>query len=457
MCLFFTVRNFLQFCNSRTTEWILVIALTFLQIPHADGKTSILQESLASIQTKALAGDIHYQGVLAIYHKFGEKGLSIDLQEAERWAKIAGEKQGSVALCTLAALELEKGNGQRGRFLYDEAYLHSNLRSVVKNEDPIALFCMGMIEIDNPPRNFAKGIRHLTKSAEMGFATAQSTLGMIYFTGIGVRKDRELAIKWCARAAGDKLPLGMFYLGMAYSVGDGIARNDDYAMRWIRAAADRQLTMAQLTLGMKLATGDGTKKNIESAVEWLRRAAAQGESAEAKLQLRRYENLLTRMRNPPAAYNIPDEQEKSAIQLAEKKILPDTHVKPEISPSQKNPESPIVQVEKPKPTQTPVLEKHLGNTKSALKNAAYKGDFLAARKLGLKYYSEKNYKEAKKWFEIAAIKKEPEALRYLGILYFLGQGVELNYDAAKEWFTQAVQAGDLEATRYLRIVKQFQY
>ena len=116
-----------------------------------------------------------------------------------------------------------------------------------------------------------------------------------------------------------------------------------------------------------------------------------------------------------------------------------------------------IQIEKTKPHRTPVQDKHLGHTKSSLKDAAFAGDFIAAKKLGLKYYSEKDFSEAKKWFEIAAIKKEPEALRYLGILYFLGQGVELNYDAAKEWFTQAVQAGDLEATRYLRIVKQFQY
>ena len=195
-----------------------------------------------------------------------EKGLAIDLLEAERWGKMAGEKQGSLGLCTLAALELERRNTERGRFLYDEAYLHSNLRSVVKNDDPIALFCMGMIEIDNPPRNFSKGIRQLTKSAEMGFPTAQATLGMIYFSGIGVKKDPELAIKWCSRAAREKLPLGMFYLGMAYAIGDGIGQNDDYALRWIRAAADRQLTMAQLTLGMKYATGDGTDKNLEVAV-----------------------------------------------------------------------------------------------------------------------------------------------------------------------------------------------
>jgi uncharacterized protein len=458
MFLFLQIRNLIKLFTLRVRSWAVVCTLTLCQIPEAQGKPSVLQESLASIQAKALAGDIHYQGVLAIFHKFGEKGLAVDLQEAERWAKLAAENQGSLGLCTLAALELEKGNGQRGRFLYDEAYLHSNLRSVVKSEDPIALFCMGMIEIDNPPRNFPKGIRHLTRSAEMGFSTAQATLGMIYFTGIGVKKDSDKAIKWCARSAGDKLPLGMFYLGMAYSIGDGIPTNEDYALRWIRAAADRQLTMAQLTLGMKLATGDGTKKNVELAVQWLRRAAVQGKSDEAKLQLRRYENLLMRMRNPPAAY-VPDEQEESAIQLAQKKILPGTHEKPPPPPKKKIPESPTpyVQAEKPGPTRVPVHDKHLGNTKSSLKDAAYSGDFIAAKKLGLKYYSEKDFKEAKKWFEIAAIKKEPEALRYLGILYFLGQGVELNYDAAKEQFTQAVQAGDLEATRYLRIVKQFQY
>ena len=143
---------------------------------------------------------------------------------------------------------------------------------------------------------------------------------MIYFSGIGVKKDPQSAIKWCSRAARDKLPLGMFYLGMAYSIGDGVAQNDDYALRWIRAAADRQLTMAQLTLGMKLATGDGTEKNLESAVKWLEKAASQGKSPEAKLQLRRYENQLYRMRNPPAAY-VPDEQKKSAIQIAQGQIL----------------------------------------------------------------------------------------------------------------------------------------
>ena len=63
---------------------------------------SPLQESLGTIQSRALNGDPHYQGVLALFHKFGERGLAIDLKEAERWAKLAAEKEGAVGLCTLA-------------------------------------------------------------------------------------------------------------------------------------------------------------------------------------------------------------------------------------------------------------------------------------------------------------------------------------------------------------------
>jgi TPR repeat protein len=99
----------------------------------------------------------------------------------------------------------------------------------------------------------------------------------------------------------------MFYLGMAYSVGDGLPMNDEIAMRWIHAAASRELAMAQLVLGMKLAQGDGINKNLALAVQWLRRASQKG-SADAALQLRRYENLLARSELAPASYQVPSTQ-----------------------------------------------------------------------------------------------------------------------------------------------------
>jgi TPR repeat protein len=110
----------------------------------------------------------------------------------------------------------------------------------------------------------------------------------------------------------------MFYLGMAYSLGDSLEKNDDYAIRWIRTAADRELNMAQLTLGMKYATGDGVSEDLETGVSWLHRASIGG-SNEAKLQLRKYENRLERLKNPPAAY-IPDNRKEAISDLADKSI-----------------------------------------------------------------------------------------------------------------------------------------
>ena len=418
-----------------------------------------LNQALSVVQSRALKGDSHYQGALALFHKFGERGLSVDLEEAERWATLSAEKNGALGLCTLAALSLERGKSERGQFLYDEAYLHSNLLSLAKGKDPLALYCLGMMEMDNPPRNFTKAIRHLEASAEKGFSTAQATLGMIFFTGIGVKKDSTIALKWCSRAAGSSHPLGMFYLGMAYSIGDGIEKNDDYSVRWIHAAASRDLVMAQLTLGMKLATGDGIEKNLQKAVTWLHKASLGG-SSEAKLQLRKYQNHLERLRNPTAKY-IPDEQNNGISRIAANNLK---------SIKENNSTNIIANFDAPNETTTEssaefdlidaamnvlTVEKNRQKAKTLLESIASKGNPVASRQLGLIFYKENKFDDAKKWFNLSAEKNDPESLRYMGILYFLGQGVKLDYKAADKWLTLAAQNGDLEATRYLRVVKQF--
>ena len=398
--IFFLIRkiHYKFFCPKNLTLLFVFIFGVFSSF-SLDAR-SPLQESLGTIQSRALNGDPHYQGVLALFHKFGERGLAIDLKEAERWAKLAAEKEGAVGLCTLASLSLENGKVNRGHFLYDEAYLHSNLLALAKAKDPLAMYCLGMIEMDNPPRNFSKAIRHIESAAEKGYATAQATLGMIYFTGIGVKKDSNLAIKWCSRAAREKLPLGMFYLGMAYSIGDSLEKNEDYALRWIRTAADRELVMAQLTLGMKYATGDGVEKDLESAVSWLHRASISG-SSEAKLQLRKYENHLERLRNPPAVY-IPDNRKESISDLADKSILK-KNTKPLVSSLLKpvfkstevtdNDEHAFDIIEAA--MSVLIVEKDRNKAKNLLETSALEGNSLASRQLALILYKENNFIEAK--------------------------------------------------------------
>ena len=456
MCFFKTKKSF----NSIFSPLLFCVVVFWDSSQHKIYSKSPLDESIGSIQSKALNGDAHYQGILSLYHKFGEKGLAVDIEESRRWATLSAEKEGAIGLCTLAALSLESGKINRGYFLYDEAYLHSNLLALAKSKDPVALYCLGMVEIDNPPRNFQKGIRHLELSAEKGFASAQATLGMIYFTGIGAKKDFAEAIKWCSRAATSKHPLGMFYLGMAYATGNGIEKNEDYALRWIRAAADRDLVVAQTTIGMKFATGDGVVKDLRTAIFWFEKAVELG-SAEAKLQLRKYKNLFDRLKNPPAVY-LAENQKNSVAEIANDTIRvidSNQSIENQINPlgleNVSNIGNPNSFSDVDRAMSALVVENNPEKAKSLLESLALNGNTKAARQLGIIHYKDEDFIESKKWFEKGSLKNDIPSLRYLGILHFFGQGVKQSYQTADLWFSQAAKLGDKESSRYLKAVKQF--
>ena len=293
-------------------------------------------------------------------------------------------------------------------------------------------------------------MRNIERAADQGLATAQATLGMIYFTGIGVPRDPKEAITWCSKAARQRLPLGMFYLGMAYSSGDGIPRNNDFSNRWIRAAADKGLVMAQLTLGMKLSLGDGIERNLDHGVQWLRQAANNG-SSEAALQLRRFENLL--VKSPNRASSIPDREKRAVKNLAQQLSLPSNQV----SNSKKTNMSKLTGSADPVQLalKTLTLENDEATAMKMFKEVAGKGSSDALRELGLLHYKRQEFDKAREHFLKAALDKDAQSLRYVGIMHFLGQGTQQDYAKAEEWLTQALLLGDNESNRYLRIARQF--
>ena len=416
------------------------------------GFASVLQYELSFIQSKAMEGDPYFQGTLGLFYKYGEKGLPIDLGEAERWAKLAAEKDGGIGMAVLASIELEKGKTERGQFLYDEAYLHSNIRELAKAKDPIAQFCIGLMEMDNFPQ-YRKRNRTLERAADQGLATAQATLGMIYFTGIGAPRDRRKHSNG-AHWPPVKITSGHVYLGMAYSAGDGIPKNNDFSNRWIGSAAERGLMMAQLTLGMKLALGDGIERNLDLGVQWLRQAANRG-SAEAQLQLRRFENLL--VRSPSRQSSIDAMQRESIAKMAEKATLPQKEVKNKEASEPKIKKLPEVSLKEEVTVSDDLIvlsENKAANSPSNLPVPKRK-ELQSIRQKGLEEYKVQNFPKARKHFLQASKLNDPVALRYLGIMHFLGQGVDLDYPKAIEWLSQAKYFGDQEADRYLKIAKTF--
>ena len=76
-------------------------------------------------------------------------------------------------------------------------------------------------------------------------------------------------------------------------------------------------------------------------------------------------------------------------------------------------------------------------------------------KIGLDNYKISKYEDAKFYFLKSASLNNHKAYRYLGIIYFLGQGVKIDYEKSAFHLKKAQELGDLESSRYLRILKQF--
>jgi TPR repeat protein len=68
--------------------------------------------------------------------------------------------------------------------------------------------------------------------AKEGDAKAQASLGFMYYSGKGVRRDDEQSLYWFRQAADAGQPTAQFFLGMQYFQGRGVPRNLAEAYSW---------------------------------------------------------------------------------------------------------------------------------------------------------------------------------------------------------------------------------
>jgi TPR repeat protein len=54
---------------------------------------------------------------------------------------------------------------------------------------------------EGTPQNYNEAIKWYTKSAEQGYAEAQTNLGFMYDTGEVIPQDYKQALKWYTKAA----------------------------------------------------------------------------------------------------------------------------------------------------------------------------------------------------------------------------------------------------------------
>jgi TPR repeat protein len=134
--------------------------------------------------------------------------------------------------------------------------------------------------------NYEFALKMWEPLAKKGYAKAQATLGWMYHTGKGVKKNLKKATKWYFRAAKQEHVIAQNNLGVFHEQGlGGTKKNSRLAAKWYREAAEVGYAFAQYNLGKLYQQGNGVKKDIDEAIFWLQIAALQGvEQAQSELE-----------------------------------------------------------------------------------------------------------------------------------------------------------------------------
>jgi TPR repeat protein len=118
-------------------------------------------------------------------------------------------------------------------------------------------------------RNYAAAIKLWKPLAEDGNAEAQLGVATLYYSGLGVVMDYDLAFEWFSKAAAQGLPRALYMLGAMYRDGRGVREDHDKAIAYFRKAADQDVQGAQYSLGLMHLIGKGMDLDYGEAYFWL--------------------------------------------------------------------------------------------------------------------------------------------------------------------------------------------
>lgn len=121
----------------------------------------------------------------------------------------------------------------------------------------------------------APPIAEITDKAAQGDTAAQLSLAIKYRDGKGVEKNTAEAMHWGHLAADNGNADAMDFVGFMYFRGVGVAHNADIAAGYFKAAADKSAAAAW-NLGQCYFAAQGVPQDIPKALESWKKAAAMG-------------------------------------------------------------------------------------------------------------------------------------------------------------------------------------
>ncbi len=237
-----------------------------------------------------------------------EQGLGVQksLEEAFQWYRKAAESGNSEAQYSLAGM-YEWGNGveqsdEAAREWYrmsaDSGNVHALLAlrrldkpaKPVENEpaptpqkevDAKELFeSAARYEVEGCGDPSCNPVEMIAESARLGYAPAQSRLGLMYLTGDGVDLSYEKAFDWFTKAADQGDSEALYQLGGLFEWGNGVTESVDKAIELYSKAKELGNIHAAVSLNLLQASikpTDGSEHSIDPTLRVLIKGAEGGD------------------------------------------------------------------------------------------------------------------------------------------------------------------------------------
>jgi len=208
-------------------------------------------------------------------------GVNQDMTAATQWYEKAA-KGGVCEACLALGEKFYNGWGVEQNISNGVYWLHrgasQNCAAVLTNSNALHILALAYEKGGaGVPQNSTEAVRWYREAADLGDASAQAQLGMMYSGGLGVEEDKDAAVDLYKKSAQQGNLHGQLALGLAYAHGTGPLKVDPRkAFSWIQKAAKQGSDVAQLTLGEFYKKGFGVTANNKKARSWFQKAADKG-------------------------------------------------------------------------------------------------------------------------------------------------------------------------------------
>ena len=185
-----------------------------------------------------------------------------------------GTRRTGVVACTLLLAAIFQLAVAQGKLSFEDLRIRAEAGDETATRQLAEAYYLGREGVE---QNFGEAARWYLKLAQQGDVRAQTTIGLMYSRGYGVKKDPQAAHRWWSFAAAANDAGAQYNLGLAYANGDGVAQDYSQAAQWYSQAAQRTHVQAQFNLGMLYYEGKGVAHDPARAYCWVKVAALQGD------------------------------------------------------------------------------------------------------------------------------------------------------------------------------------